>query len=118
MPPLLILGGISGAGMTTLLQDYRPIFIFVTFGFLGAAFCLTYRPRRAAGKVTESGTSPAARDQSRSKIMTMNKVMLWTVTLIAVVFLFFPQTVTNLFASNDEITADMNQTVISIEGMT
>ena len=44
--------------------------------------------------------------------------MLWTVTVIVIVFLFFPQTVTNLFASSDKITADMQKTVISIEGMT
>ena len=50
--------------------------------------------------------------------MTLNKVMLWAVTVIAVVFLSFPQTVTNLFASNDGFTADMDRTVISIEGMT
>ena len=78
----------------------------VTFGFLGLAFYLTYRPRR-----TTAG-------RHRSNIMTMNKVMLWAVTVIAVVFLFFPQTVTGLFASNDVFTADMDRTVISIEGMT
>ena len=50
--------------------------------------------------------------------MTMNKVMLWTVTVIAIVFLFFPKGITGLFPSNDVFTADMDQTVIRIEGMT
>ena len=119
MPPLLILGGISGAGMTTVLQDYRPIFIVVTFGFLGAAFYLTYRPRRSTAIADEEGRTPAAtRRRQQSKIMTFNKVMLWAVTLIAVVFLFFPQAVTNLFATSGEFTADMERTVIHIEGMT
>lgn len=72
----------------------------VTFGFLGLAFYLTYRSR------------------NRSRVMTFNKVMLWTVTVVAVVFLFFPQAVTGLFASGDKFTADMDRTVITIEGMT
>lgn len=81
------------------MEDYRPIFMVVTFAFLGLAFYLTYRSR------------------NRSGVMTFNKVMLWAVTVIAVVFLFSPQ-VTDLFASADKFTADMDRTVISIEGMT
>ena len=50
--------------------------------------------------------------------MTMNKVMLWAVTIIAVVFLFFPQVFTSFVAADDQFTADMDRTVISIEGMT
>ena len=49
LPPLLLVLGVSGAGMTKALEDYRPYFMVVTFGFLGMAFYLTYRPRRAAG---------------------------------------------------------------------
>ena len=50
--------------------------------------------------------------------MTMNKVMLWAVTVIVIVFLFFPGSMTGLFTSNDVFTADMDRTVIKIEGMT
>ena len=119
MPPLLILGGVSGAGMTAVMQDYRPIFMVVTFGFLGLAFYLTYRPRRTktAGNANSSHSATIG-GRNRSNIMTMNKVMLWAVTVVAVVFLFFPQAFTSLVASNDEFTADMDRTVISIEGMT
>ncbi len=85
----------------------------VTFGFLGFAFYFTYRPRRAT--TVGNGGAPASR---RSSIMTFNKVMLWAVTVFAVVFLFFPQTMTDLLASPDEFTSDMDRTVISIEGMT
>ena len=91
--------------MTTFIEEYRPIFMVATFGVLGLAFYLTYRPRAAAGG-------------SRSKIVSLNKAMLWAVTAVVVIFLFFPQTVTGLFASNDTFTADMDQTVIAIEGMT
>ena len=106
--------------MVTFVQDYRPIFMFVTFAFLGSAFYLTYRPRHAGanGPNNDDNGSAVTAASPASKIMKWNKIMLWCVTVIAVVFLFFPQTVTSLFASSDEVTADMEQTVISIEGMT
>ncbi len=50
--------------------------------------------------------------------MTFNRIMLWAVTVIAVVFLFFPQVFTGLFASSGGFTADMDRTVLTIEGMT
>jgi hypothetical protein len=107
---LLILGGISGAGMTTALEAYRPILMVVTFGFLGLAFYLTYRPR--------GGAAVSAAANGRSKIMTANKVMLWTVTVVAAVFLFCPQYFSGLFAAEGEFTADMQRTVLKVEGMT
>lgn len=106
MPPVLILGGISGAGMLTVLEAYRPILMVVTFGLLGLAFYLTYRPRRVA-----AGKGPA-------RIMAMNKVMLWAVTAVAVFFLFCPQYLTHLVSADGGFTADMNRTVLTVEGMT
>lgn len=102
--------------MTTFVQDYRPIFLVVTFGLLGSAFYLTYRPRKTAATGGDKGSRPPA--SPRANIMTLNKVMLWAVTVIVIVFLFFPQAVTGLFASQDGFTADMDRTVITIEGMT
>jgi hypothetical protein len=113
------LGGISGAGMTAMMQEYRPIFVAVTFAFLGLAFYLTYRPRRvsatAAGNSSQAASVPAS---PRSNIMTFNKVLLWGVTVVAVVFLFFPQAFTSFVAADDGFTAEMDRTVIAIEGMT
>ena len=52
-------------------------------------------------------------------MMTMNKVMLWAVTAMAIVFLFFPQFVTGMLAANTgEFTADMNRTTVKIAHMT
>ena len=91
--------------MTTFVEAYRPLFMVATLGILAWAFYLTYRPRAVArGR--------------RATIMSLNKVMLWVVTAIVAIFLFFPQTMTNLIASDDGFTADMNRTVIAIEGMT
>ncbi len=92
--------------MMTTMERYRPFLMVVTFGFLGLAFWLTYRPRRAA---VEKGPS---------RIMTMNKVMLWTVTAAAAFFLFCPQYLTGLASADGGFTADMNRTVLTVEGMT
>lgn len=115
---MLILGGISGAGMTTFMEDYRPIFIILTFGFLGSAFYFTYRPRGASANGGKSGGASTARPSGRDGMMAFNKIMLWAVTVIAIVFLFFPQALTGLFASDDQFTEEMQQTVVRIEGMT
>ena len=137
LPPLLLLMGVSGAGMTKALETYRPLFIVVTFGFLGAAFYLTYRPRRGTGSRVAGGdpnpdqpalpATPAEGLRAsvgqasvwRFNMMVLNKAMLWVVTAMAVVFLFFPEYVTPLLGSAAKaITADMHRTVLAVEGMT
>ena len=128
--------GVSGAGMTQALHSYRYPFMVVTFGFLGMAFYFTYRPRRVAGgadccapqpspdaqhvaQANEVASISAPAPKRRFDMMALNKVMLWGVTVMAVVFLFFPQYVTGLFASdNGELTDDMRRSVLVIEGMT
>ena len=102
--------------MMTFVEDYRPIFMIVTFGLLGSAFYMTYRPRAMA---TEGeGRASVAANGVRAGLMTFNKIILWAVTLMAVVMLFFPQAVPGLFASGNRFTADMQLSVIQIEGMT
>ena len=53
-------------------------------------------------------------------MMTMNKVMLWCVAVMAVAFLFFPQQIMGLVTpdSSQTITANMVRTVLYVEGMT
>lgn len=148
LPVLLLAVGVSGAGIATALEAYRPIFMVVTFGFLAMAFYFTYRPRPAAAVVAdccapqavtiESGAlqtpqsgccAPATAQltsataatvgKRRFSMMAFNKGMLWVVTVLAVVFLFFPQYVTGLFVGgNDEIGRDMTRTELIIGGMT
>ena len=103
--------------MIQALETYRPVLMVVTFGFLGSAFYLTYRPRRPAG-AEDCCAQPAESRRGRFNMMALNKAMLWAVTVMAVVFLFFPQYVTRLFGSSGEITAEMHQTVVQIDGMT
>ena len=88
--------------MTAALEAYRPIFMGVTFAFLGVAFYFAYRPRSGA----------------RSRMMVVNKVMVWCVTVVAAVFLFFPQYFSGLAVAEGDFTAGMKRTVLSVEGMT
>lgn len=92
--------------MIAFLEQYRPLFLTVTLVLLGLAFYLTYRPRAASGSA------------AMKTMMRMNKVVLWAATLVVLVFLFVPQAMTNLLASPDGFTKDMERTVIAIEGMT
>ncbi len=128
MPVLLLAVGVSGAGIASALEAYRPIFMVVTFGFLAMAFYFTYRPRHVPVGIADQSTAVAQADccappsiigKRRFNMMTLNKVMLWGVTGLAVLFLFFPQYVTGLLGSgNDEITTEMTRSMVKIEGMT
>ena len=105
--------------MTSALEAYRPYFIVITFGFLGLAFYFTYRPRHQAAGGAENCCAPSAATPSRRiSMMALNKAMLWAVTVLAIIFLFFPQYVTGLFASSDEFSPDMQRTVVNVVGMT
>ncbi len=131
LPLLLLAFGVSGAGIAGALEAYRPLFIVLTFGFLAAAFYFTYRPRKSP--TTESNCCSTAHDccavpqketKQRFSMITMNKIMLWGVTLLAALFLFFPKYVSFFMASQEaesETTATsplVTKTTIAIEGMT
>ncbi len=129
LPLVLLAVGVSGAGIASTLEAYRPLFMVITFGFLGAAFYFTYRPKKTttAGGHRCCATEPTSGEdccapatKGRFNMMAMNKVMLWGVTVMAVVFLLFPSYVGALFGTGDEnaVTSNMNQAVITVDGMT
>lgn len=127
LPLVLFAVGVSGAGIASALEAYRPLFMTITFGFLGTAFYLTYRTGRnsASGEndccATESiGEACCATvGKRRLNMITMNKLMLWGVTVLAVAFLFFPSYVEAILGSDGtSVTENMNQAVIKVEGMT
>lgn len=138
LPLVLLAVGVSGAGIASTLEAYRPYFMVVTFGFLGAAFYFTYRPKKgAAGSSGDCcATEPATHDccstepvtaadccapkaGRRFSMMTLNKAMLWGVTVLAVAFLFFPSYVGAFLGGDGKtVTEDMNRAVIQLDGMT
>ena len=130
LPLVLLAFGVSGAGIAGALEVYRPLFIVLTFGFLAAAFYFTCRLRKSpttegdcCSTAYDCSTVPQEGTKRRFSMMTVNKVMLWAVTLLAVLFLFFPKHVSFFLASREaesETTATsplVTKTTITIEGM-
>lgn len=114
--------GVSGAGVAGVLDSYRPVFITLTVVFLGAAFYFSYRPKQQACTVDCCSTS-MTKGRRWFDMLTMNRVMLWVVSVLAVVFLLFPNYVGLMLSrgdGEDVITAGnplIGTTVITIEGM-
>ncbi|HQU43227.1 MAG TPA: mercuric transporter MerT family protein [Pirellulales bacterium] len=106
LPLVLMAVGVSGAGMSAVLEAYRPLFIVVTFGFLATAFYFTYRPKRAVTGHDCRAVEPSAASavccgapppEGRSfSIVSFNKLLLWAVALFAVAFMFFPRSLESL----------------------
>ena len=126
LPLLLLAVGVSGAGIASALEAYRTLFMGITFVFLGAAFYFTYRPQKsstAAGHGCCATDSQGAEDccspaGGKFSMMSMNKVMLWVVTAMAVAFLLFPDYVSAIIGSGTEsVSENMKQSVFKIEGM-
>lgn len=128
LPLLLLAFGVSGAGIAGALEAYRPVFIGLTVVFLAAAFYFTYRPRPAGSASGDccapaKGCCAAPTAKSPFSMMTLNKVILWVVTVMAVAFLFFPQYMKFfLTGGGTEEPAASNPlvrtTTFSVEGMT
>ncbi len=128
LPLVLLAVGVSGAGIAATLETYRPLFIVVTVGFLAAAFYFTYRPKKAAAagghgccatEPSEGEDCCAATGKRRFHMMSLNKAMLWVVTVLAVAFLFFPSYVGRLFGTGTGavVTENLHRAVVQIEGM-
>jgi copper chaperone CopZ len=103
LPLLLIAVGVSGAGIASALESYRPVFSVLTVGFLATAFYFTYRR-----------TSDCCRP---NRLALANKVILWGVTILALAFLSFPRYIGAILRPSSVATEGAG-TVIVIEGMT
>jgi len=93
--PLVLLAlGVGGAwmGSLTALEPYRPVFILITFGFLGYAFYRIYRKSRA--EECQPGSYCANPKSNR-----LNKIVLWIATAFVLVLLVVPYAAPLLFAN-------------------
>ncbi|MBE7461867.1 MAG: cation transporter [Planctomycetes bacterium] len=130
LPLVLLAFGVSGAGIAGVLDTYRPVFIVLTFGFLAAAFYFTYRSRQSLATEGDCCSTkhdccavPNENAKRRFSMLTLNKALLWVVTLLAILFLFFPKYV-GFFLTSQHVESEstatnplVRKTAIAIEGM-
>ncbi len=115
--PLALLAlGISGAwvGGLAAFEAYRPIFMGITFIFLGFAFYQVYRKPQAAA--CEPGSACATPRGRR-----FNKTALWSVTILALGLMAFPYLAPGLANTAKQAavqTAAAQKVVLNVHNMT
>jgi len=89
--------GLSSLGFGWGLIKYRPYFLISTFVFLGLAFYFTYKKREIPKeKMDELSNDPrfiGGKKDIKSSVYTgnrRNKIILWAVTVLALVLLVYP----------------------------
>ena len=81
VPLAFALLGLSGAAFALRFEPWRPHFLLLTYGLLGGAFYLTYRPAKAACEPGDSCDVPTNRS---------GKVVLWIATVVVLLTTAFP----------------------------
>ena len=81
-PVVFALLGISGAALARGLEPFRPYLLVMTYGLLGGAFYLTYRPQ-----TTECGPGNSC---GVPRVKRAAKVALWLATFVVVLSTSFP----------------------------
>lgn len=107
--PLVLAGlGIGSIGAFSSLEKYRPIFMLVTFAFIGMAFYFTYRKKNGEDACCKTRTN------------RIKKIALWVITVVAVGLMLFPYFYGSFGKSVSNVTMgdNMKNVVIEIEGMT
>lgn len=82
-PLLAVAAGMSGAGIASTFEPLRPYFLGATAVLLATGFGLLRRKERKACEPGMPCANPAVRRRTR--------IMLWTATIIAVVFASYPR---------------------------
>lgn len=124
LPLLLLSVGVSSVAVSAAFEQYRPILMVVTFGFLAAAFYFAYRPVKVSS--TEEGEACSALGKACCPpakgwtLQRLNRTMLWVVTVVAVAFLFFPSYIGAFLEDRESLALnDSYDTVtLTISGMT
>ena len=82
VPLAAALLGISGAAFALRFEPLRPYLLLLTYGLLGGAFYLTYRPAKAACGPGEACDVPKAN--------RAGKAALWMATVVVLLTTAFP----------------------------
>jgi mercuric ion transport protein len=78
--------GLTGLGALVKFERYRPYSAALTLALLAGAFFLTYRRKSAAACAPGSLCAEAGPD----RIQSLNRTVLWLVTVIVLLVLTFP----------------------------
>ena len=81
-PVVAVALGVSGAGLSSTFEPLRPYLLGSTALFLGGGFFLLHREEQNACEDDKMCANPRVRKRM--------KIMLWTATVIAIVFATFP----------------------------
>ena len=91
--PLVFVAFGVGAGLASTFEPLRPIFTVTTVALLALGFYVVYRRQtRVSAAVTggDAACGPAA-SCAVPRNQTRDRVLLWVATVLALVFLIFPQ---------------------------
>ena len=117
--PLVLLAlGISGAWISSLsaLEPYRPVFMTITFVFLGFAFYTVYKKPKV--ETCESGSYCG-----NPKAERISKIILWVVTVSVVILFALPYVIPYLYGDTQgqqmqSIPEGMKTVTLGVKNMT
>lgn len=115
LPLLLIAFGASAAGVAGFFEQWRIPFIVSAIVLLAVGFFVTYRP---------VGDAKACCQAGNSRMMRMNRAMLWVATVFVGAMVLFPSYVNALIGTaavasqHQAVSANSVKFIIPIEGMT
>lgn len=115
LPLLLIAFGASAAGVAGFFEKWRIPFIGLAIALLAVGFFVMYRPGADAKACCQAGNS---------RLVRMNRAMLWVAAVFVGAMVLFPSYVsalmgTTVVASQDQaVSASSVTVIIPIEGMT
>lgn len=116
VPLVLVAFGASAAGVAGFFETYRTYFIVGAVVLLGFGFYMVYFPK----KQCEPGSACTTPNQ---KVKRLNRVMVWTATVLVTGFVLFPNYVGFVLGSPNQRSAKVGATGLAsakfhIEGMT
>src|SRR6266568_780418 len=109
-PLIAVLLGASGFAASAVFEQWRPVFLVVTFALLAFAWYLTYRKPKAD---CEEGSACATKPVSK-----WNKVVLWVATGVVLLTAAFPSLSSAILRgtkSNAPAIADENSAVLKVK---
>ncbi len=115
LPLLLLVFGVSAAGVSATFEKARPLFLGVTAVLLAAGFYLSYFRKEKCAPGT-------ACEMPNAKLRRLNRTMLWVATVAVVGFALFPNYIGLLLGGGDTVAIAEegigSEVILAIEGMT